>query len=194
MSVSIDGYDIDVFVTEEHSHECEVTELPIESGSDVSDHVRVKPDSVSVEGIVSDTPIGRVSEVRQPDFDAGLMPSDAAYDYLKRLRSERRTFVVVTSRAVYDSMVFQSLNVTETADNGDILRFRAVFKQIVVRSNARATVPVATPRGRGKVKRGHKPAEKKEELLEGSTTTTFSMPRNLLYNGVGRIREAVSGD
>jgi hypothetical protein len=50
-------------------YESEPTELPVESGVDVTDHIRVKPIRISVTGIMSETPINLSSQL------AGLVTS-----------------------------------------------------------------------------------------------------------------------
>lgn len=166
--VLIDGYEIDVAVTEEHSHECEVTDHPVETGANISDHIRVRPAVVSFEGIVSDTPIGAVAIEREP----GTTPSGDAYAMLLSLQKSARLVTIRTSLATYKSMALQSFNVPREAGNGDALRFRASFKEVLLVTNERTTVRVSTPRANGKRKRGNKPSKATDtqgELLEGRT-------------------------
>lgn len=48
---------VDVTIREGHGISAEVTEHPVELGSDVTDHIRPTPRSVQIEGVVSNTPI-----------------------------------------------------------------------------------------------------------------------------------------
>jgi hypothetical protein len=48
---------IDVTMSETTNLEAEITEHPVEDGPDVTDHVRPKPISIDIEGIISETPL-----------------------------------------------------------------------------------------------------------------------------------------
>lgn len=55
--VEISGFVLDATVNEVHSLESEPTEHPVEDGSPITDHIDVKPDQITIDGIVSDTPL-----------------------------------------------------------------------------------------------------------------------------------------
>jgi hypothetical protein len=48
---------IDVSIREQHNAQAELTRHPVEDGSDVTDHVRLMPDQIQIEGIVTNQPI-----------------------------------------------------------------------------------------------------------------------------------------
>ena len=48
---------IDVSVREVHSTQAEVTHFPVEEGADISDHVRLMPEQLQIEGLVSNQPV-----------------------------------------------------------------------------------------------------------------------------------------
>jgi hypothetical protein len=152
--VIIDGYPIDAALSEEHSFDNEVTAHPVERGADVTDHVRARPIVVSIEGLVSDTPIGAIAGLRAPD----VLPSDDAFARLRDLRDRREPVTIETSLQVFRNMVLQSLSVPRDARNGDALRFRATFQQVRLVVTERTVVDVAVPRAAKKVNRGTKPA------------------------------------
>ena len=54
---SVDIVQLDVYDTETHGMPTEVTEFPVEDGPDVSDNVRRKPNTLTIEGYVSDAPL-----------------------------------------------------------------------------------------------------------------------------------------
>ncbi len=55
--VWIDEIWLDVSVREAHGLSADVTEHPVESGADVADHIRPKQRTVTIEGVISNTPI-----------------------------------------------------------------------------------------------------------------------------------------
>lgn len=48
---------IDVSIREQHNKSAEVTRHPVEEGADITDHVRLQPDQIQIEGIVTNQPI-----------------------------------------------------------------------------------------------------------------------------------------
>jgi len=153
MAVYIDGYEIDVFVREEPAFSNEITEHQVESGSDIADHVRAKPTTLTVEGIVSDTPIGDLADRRA----SSVPPSQEAYERLQDINKARQPVTVVTSLSTYTDMVIETLTPPRDRRTGKALRFTCVFKQVRVAEvdkAARIDLPIA----KSKVNRGNKPA------------------------------------
>jgi hypothetical protein len=155
--ITIDGYIIDVAVREDHSFDNEVTEHPVEVGSDIVDHVRAKPIMLTLEGIVSDTPIGGVADLRSET----TLPSREAFERLLAIRNARLPVTISTSLRVYTDMVLEALSTPREAKTGDALVFTARFRQVRIIENVRSTV-VVEARNKGKVNRGNKPVVKKE--------------------------------
>lgn len=160
---SINGYEIDAIVTEDHSFDSDVTDLPVETGADITDNARAKPIMISLDCVVSDTPIGRMVDVRNTetaDDDAELqfLPSDDAYYRMIAIRNAREPVTLETSLGVFPNMMMTSMVVPRNAQNGEALRFRVTFKEIRLVTNARTTVKVAVPRAAKRVNRGSVPA------------------------------------
>jgi hypothetical protein len=154
--ITIAGYPIDVAVTEEHGSEAEITDHPVEKGGNVTDHMRVKPATVAIEGIVSDTPLGEVA--LDPSRLGSTAPSDDAHALLVKIQNDREPVAITTSLGRYENMELQSLSAPRDARTGKALRFRATFKQVTFVTNKRTTVRTAAPRSRGKSKHGMKPS------------------------------------
>lgn len=51
-------FQFDAVINEQHSRESTVTSFPVESGQTVTDHVIVAPAELTVQGIITDSPIG----------------------------------------------------------------------------------------------------------------------------------------
>lgn len=169
----IGGYEIDVAVVEEPSFTNEVTEHPVEAGSDVADHVNAKPVIVVVEGIVSDTPIGPLADRRAADaLEGELLPSDDAFSRLVAISEARQPVTVETSRRIFQNMVLESLSERRDASSGEAFRFRATFHQVRLVTNQRTTIRVAVPRASKKVDRGYKPSLTAPEETAPPAATT----------------------
>ncbi len=138
----VDGFRIDIVTREEHSHPSSVTKLPIESGGDTSDHNREENDIVSIDGIVSDSPIGDVEALRTLDGD-GVKPSDEARAKFLELRAAGRPITIVTKFGVYESMAVVDFTPRATAEEVGGLFFTMKFEKQRITKVER--VAVASP-------------------------------------------------
>lgn len=152
MPVYIDGYEIDVFTDESHTLDSMVTSDPVEDGADTTDNVKLLPTTITVTGIVSDTPFGQLAERRLP----GEFSSAYALGYLESIRDDREPVTIETSLGKYENMVMERLSIPQNAQTGDALQFTATFKQIRITYTQRATINTADPRNKRKVNRGNK--------------------------------------
>lgn len=136
--VMINNFVIDVSVREDHSFESEVTDYPVESGGSFSDNIRRQPISVTMEGIVSNTPIGDVEAIRGINTeDLPEVSAAKAYAVLRGVWESGEPVTIRTSLGTFENMALQSLSVPRDGDTGDALRFTAVFQQIVTVTNKR---------------------------------------------------------
>lgn len=172
MAAIINGFYLDSAVTEEHQYESEVTSFPVEQGADVTDHVRAKPIVVTMEAIVTDTPIGLMQQIRS----GTSRPSDDALAKLLGMRSARQPVTIETSLRTYTNMVLQSFNIPRSGTNGDCLRFSATFVQVELVTNNRTTIQTAQPRGQKKKNLGAKAL--KDAAIE-SFTPSLRAVKNL---------------
>lgn len=143
--VSIDGFVIDASVSEKHTHESDVSEYPTESGSNLTDHIRPKPIVVTIEGLVSDSPVAAIQIFR----DGGATPSEAARAHLLRLFAARLPVAIVTALRAYDNMGMTSLEFDVAADKTGGLWFTSEFKEVLIIVNTRSN-RAAVPRAQGK--------------------------------------------
>lgn len=127
----------------------EVTEHPVEDGSDISDNIRNKPRELTLtNAVVSNTPIGPIA-----NDDTRIMgdtlppPSDDAYRRLEKIWENRDVVTVVTALKKYENMALDTLTVPQEAKNAGGLIFTAHFVQVVIRKNKRVTM--AIPNGGG---------------------------------------------
>ncbi len=141
--VMIDGFSIDASISEEHGFNSEVTEYPVETGGDITDNVRAKPITVTLECIVSDTPLGDFVNIR----DSGSIPSVIAYSRLTKIRDKREPVTIITSLDTFENMVLTDLSIPRKAETGHAIEFSATFQQIILVTNNRSTVRVAISTG-----------------------------------------------
>lgn len=158
--VMIDDFLIDCSISENHTFESQVTEYPVESGSNISDNIRPMPITVEMECLVSNSPIGVMKDFRDTisaappgggSGDDGTKPSVAIYEKLQVIRKNRKPVTIRTSIRTFERMVLKNLTIPRSGKSGDDLRFSATFQQIDTVENKRS-IRVSTPIGNGKKK------------------------------------------
>lgn len=151
---------IDAALKITHDSEANPTEHPVEEGSKISDHIQVETPTVTIEGIITDSPLGLLS------IAAGALTSGAravalkqagglgaaagalvggsigsllntssnkvrdSYLLLRELQIQRVTFTLITSLQTYSNMVLQKLSVPQEPEWGNALKFTITLKQI----------------------------------------------------------------
>lgn len=151
----IAGYLIDAAEVEEHNFTAEVTDRPVENGSPITDHVRLKPIEITIEGVVSNAPLDRVAVER----DGAGSYTEEFSARLRELWAAREPFAVETSFGIWDNMVITSLSMPQDADTGDALEFRLGLRQVTIVELERTVVQVSVPRAARKSNKGHKPTK-----------------------------------
>lgn len=140
----IGAIQISASVQETHKRTADITAHPIERGSDVADHRRIKQLELSIDGVISGAPItGQEAE------SAALNGDDTRdrYQGLLDLHESNAVFEVLTGIALYSNMVFENLTVTRDAKTGRAIHFSAVLKQIVIVESLRvAPVKIRRPK------------------------------------------------
>jgi len=165
----IDQLILDACVSEQHSRELEVTDHQVEDGTNISDHARLKPDGLTIEGVISNNPINRTqtrrvvnslgvsfeTSAQEDQATPGSGYAERAFSVLRDLQDTKKLITVVTSLKTYDNMILVSLSVPRNSRQGTALYFTAQFKLIKFVKNKTTTVTVTRePRGKGKVDTG----------------------------------------
>jgi len=113
---------VSLIETEEHKSELEITSMPVESGSDITDHAYTQPHKVTLQGIIGTGSGGFV----------GSFITAAGYQALLRYQAARMPFYLVTGINVYKDMLIQSITVPRNSDNANVLEFTIVCKQVKI--------------------------------------------------------------
>jgi len=157
--IRIDGYLIDCTLKEEPQHEAELTEHPIETGSNASDNMLVKTMGYECEGIISDTPRGIVAQEPDRVNSGTALPSAEGYRRLLAIHTDKRFVTIISPRyGKLINMALVKLNAPVDKDTGRCTHFTGSFKQVVFVTNLRTTVRVAVPNTGPKTSKGALPA------------------------------------
>jgi len=162
MSVYIDGFAVDAFLSVDPSFKATVTSEPVESGGTVSDHIVNMPLTLSITGIVSDSPVGEIANERDED----VAPTVEGYNKLVEIHKTKK-LVTITDYAfpAFTRMAMTSFTPNSTTTTGEAMPFRATFEQMTFGnvSDVAETTLVALPRQKRAKRKGHAAAEEKPE-------------------------------
>jgi hypothetical protein len=153
--VRLDVITVDATMQETHTFEADITEHPVEQGANITDHIRPKLKHYSIDGIISNTPIGPTGDlsdalhtgalalgVTLPTFptsyDADLARSagsttraKAVFEKLIALMDAAETITIHTPLKDYASMALESISVVRDQHlSSGAIRFMAVCKEV----------------------------------------------------------------
>lgn len=121
---------LDAEITESFQKTNEVTSSPVETGAEVSEHVVRKPDRLTIEAVISDTPVSLLGIKTFPA--RGANPVRDAYTFLDNLVETRTPFDFVGIFQVYKSYVMTSWAPVKNAKAGSILHFTATMQRVII--------------------------------------------------------------
>lgn len=185
------GYlELDAMIREEHSFRNIVTEYPVEDGFDISDHVWQEPETVTIEGFISNTPVqilgGKAGEyLLREDFSNKVQVAYGALLEMsgrKIVNSKEGITIqyatpviidIVTILNVYTSMIITDLKFPVTKGGGNSQYFTCTAKKLVkVKSDITIIQNISNLGGKAanaenqaanKTKTGKKTPEQKEQ-------------------------------
>jgi hypothetical protein len=153
---------LDITYNESVQLEADITQFPVEDGPDVSDHIRIKPVVVTIDGFVSEAPLNLEASIQGAIGAAGGLagnlaggfgqtignvaggfiggqlfggsqdPAQMARDALEDLFNKRVPVTLVTKRKVYTDMVMSSLSFPRDQESGTGLKVQMRFQKIVI--------------------------------------------------------------
>lgn len=114
---------IDCVVSEKHESDIEITEIPIETGSRITDHAFVLPKKVSL--------------------DVANENAAASYNALVGFQETRVPFTLVTGLTVYNNMLIRRISAERDKTFSQVLRCSVDLQEIIIVE----TSTVADPEG-----------------------------------------------
>lgn len=162
----------DASIKENHSKEAVPTEFPVENGQTISDHIIVKPFTLELTGIISDTPIGTAGQILTEvtttlasylappaavqsavlgvgaaaalfkALSGSKSPSVAAYAQLIQLQANALPVTVITTLYRYTNMWIKSITAPRDADTGQALLFTVSLVQLLLVSPSQVNIAV----------------------------------------------------
>lgn len=137
---SVGGFIFDVTIQETHEIEYEITTNPLETGVSVGDHKYRLPYKLTIQGMVSDTPLHATSGTNGVDqfTSTNATRSKAAFDAILSLGESTDFLIVQTGLKVYQNMQVKKFTTSQDKDSAraliftlDLLEVDVVTTQIV---------------------------------------------------------------
>ncbi|GHV81360.1 hypothetical protein AGMMS49944_31510 [Spirochaetia bacterium] len=144
---SIGEWVIDCVLNEHYSFGNSVTEIPIEDGSVVSDHVRENSDEIQIKAFIGNTEFIEIkSQADLPDAAPGDPKGRirAAYQELLRLKRERQPVDVVLGLDTFHDMIITTFDIDRDVATGANLPFDMSFKNIKIVKSEKTTINSST--------------------------------------------------
>ncbi len=191
---SIGAVVVDATVRTKTKADAEVTEHPVEQGANISDHIRVKNEEVTIEGVIANFPMGVQSGaaltaqaardfVDQQGHGATLkaIEENRAVDALRtltELKNKAQPVQLTAGVRTWPTMAIKSFEVERSRTTGNALTFTMQLVEIRLVSTQQTTPPTtraAAPKktkGNKATTNANEPEQKKSVLYQGLETAT----------------------
>lgn len=123
----------DASVSEDHRGESEITDYPVEVGSDATDHVRARPVTFRLSGVITESPLIVDLVNNQPVNRTGQADGTrigSAYAFLEQARTNAERVRVFTRLRTYSDMFIKSVRAPRNSRTGNAITFDIEFRQI----------------------------------------------------------------
>jgi hypothetical protein len=148
---------VDAFMAEHYQFSNSVTDIPVEEGSNIADHIVEDQDVISVEAFIGNTAFevitkdgNSVSNLESPDRMKRIIQS---YQALKKLVKDKKLLSVVLGLETFTDMGITSFTIDRDVETGANLPFTMEFKKLkIVHSDTtkiNASNSEAAPAGAG---------------------------------------------
>jgi hypothetical protein len=127
---------VDAFIAEHYNFSNSVTDIPVEEGSNISDHIVEDQDVISVEAFIGNTAFevvtkdgNSVSNLQAPDRMARIRQS---YQELKRLTKDKKLLDVILGLETFTGMAITSFVINRDVETGANLPFTMELKKLKI--------------------------------------------------------------
>jgi hypothetical protein len=157
--------ELDVALSEEHQFNNEVTSFPIEDGSNITDHIKLNPEQITIEGFVTNSPIKNIIQMRNDPVttNGGFDRVSTAYDAMLAIAGRRGQPPILvdifSTLRIFTDMALTRLTIPRDGTIGESLKFTADFVRVHKATLGEATIYYTSDRkyGSGGVKDGAQP-------------------------------------
>jgi hypothetical protein len=160
----------DVVISEMHSDEIEVTEHPVDTGANISDHAYKKPSECVCTFGWSDNSRA-VNSLLDGSIFRGIENINDIYNKLLEIHEKRLPVKLTTAKRVYPQMLIKQLKTVTDKDTENALLIEVTFRELLVaqaKTVSLASVRQKNPRRTaGTTNRGAVHTSAQQKLLRG---------------------------
>lgn len=130
-----DFLEFDATLSTQHTGNAQVTDHPVESSTDIADHVRRLPEELQIRGVVTNSPVLALASVRATPSVPGTDPAtraEAAYLFLKDIKDNGRLVNVSTALQEYTNMAITALSIARDKDSSNIVDVALTLREIQI--------------------------------------------------------------
>jgi hypothetical protein len=188
---------VDAFIRESHAFSNDISEHPIESGGAIVDHIHNKAVSLSLDGIISNTPMSLLGLTAIDSANRFLSKesnnfAEMAFKKIEELFLKREPIVIATSLKTYANMVLEGLSIERGGGLYDSLMFTCTAKQIqIVSQNLIAIPQPKAKRAQPKQKKGLQETktvpESEVAALKETNKSALASVRDAIGDGLGWV-------
>lgn len=172
--LTIGDVEISASLQEIHGLHSEPTEHAVETGADITDHVRKQPQEVQITGIVSDVQLQNdfpgQTTVEAFRVDEDSKPHLEAWETVKGYFEDSRLITIVTALQTYENMILTSFTATRDKAETGVLRFSCTARKIKMVSTS-LTDAINLPEPLSEVAQKKKEAGQKQNEKAGESKT-----------------------
>jgi hypothetical protein len=136
---------VDLHPTEAHDQGVDKTDNPVETGASLTDNAVIRPNRLTLSGVVSDLRLYDVSEYAT-DLPAPELAKDA-WGRLKHLKDACEPVTVITSLQVYENMLVTGLSAPVNEKTGHALEFTVTLEEVEFAYTQRVSLPATKVKG-----------------------------------------------
>lgn len=163
---------VDLYPDEDHGVTIDATDKPIETGARLTDHAIVRPDTLTLEGYVSDVQVYRESLTNLQ----GAPRATEALQRIEQIAKQREPVEVITGRKIYPSVLILSIRSRRSADTGGALVFTMTMREVLFADTQLLALPPSRVNQTG-------PAANKTSTVDAGRKQSITDPQ-----GAQRVR------
>ena len=165
-STSLGDFIFDAYFNINHDSNLAITEHPIQTGANISDHAYMEANKVTFEIGMSDV-MQDISDSKFTKF-SGPSRSVNAYEILRKLQSQRLPIKAITKLWTYNNMLIESISAKEDKTTTYGLRATVTLKEIFV-------VSVTTVRISERLQKSEETNEGDQKVQKADESIFFKM-------------------
>lgn len=100
---------LDVTTRFSNSWEGDLTKYPISSGSEITDHISIRNNKYTLEGVISDTPFEKHDSEFFGGYPTGSYRAMAAVETLEKMFKDKKTFTLFSEYQQIDNAIITSI-------------------------------------------------------------------------------------